>query len=98
MVGPQTKPALNTRALRAASWLQTWARDLREEMKKQNVEFRPTEWDAGGWPTDSEKTISLKLHYLRLLIRQMDEQRAELLLFAERPRKGIRRAPRGFSP
>jgi hypothetical protein len=84
--------------LGAAFWLKTWARSLREEMRKQNVEFNPAEWDPGGWPTDSDKTISLKLHYLRELIRQMDQQRAELLRFAERPRrKSVRRAPRGFT-
>jgi hypothetical protein len=99
MVGPSTLRALSNRAFGAANWLEMWARLLQEEMKKQNVEFQSAERDrSSGWPIDGEETVTLKRRDLRTLIAQMYQQRAELLRYAERPKKSMRRSPSGFTP
>jgi len=51
-----------------------------------------------GWPLDGDETIALKRRDVRQLIQQMYEQKREILRYAERQRKSVRRAPPGFTP
>jgi hypothetical protein len=102
MVGPSTRRALNTRALRIADWLHYRAEQLEDEMQRRGwaeQRLRNNLGPVSSIERDGEPVmVSLKASDLLNLILQMYEQEAELRRFAEPepPRKSVRHSPRGF--
>jgi hypothetical protein len=90
MVSPSTWRALNDRARDAAYWLEDWAKELRAECLRQNID----PFDEG----DDETTVALKRSTLRHLISLMDQQSKELRRYAKPLPRSVRRSPPGFTP
>jgi hypothetical protein len=90
MVLPQKWHALNRRARHAAYWLEDWAKDLRAECLRQNID----PFDE----RDDETMVALKRSTVRHLISWMNEESKELRRIAKLPPRSVRRSPPGFTP
>jgi hypothetical protein len=88
MTGPSTRAALNSRALSTANWLEAWAGRLTEKAIAQDAKF---------FKRRSEP-VALKQVEVMGLINGMYEHMRELRRYSERPRRSMRRSPRGFAP
>jgi hypothetical protein len=96
MVGPSTRRALNSRALRVADWLHYSAENLGKEIGCDTKELvRQIGLDSGAIRTRTKDgqpaMVTLKEDHLLNLILQMLRQEAELRRFAEPPRTKLRR-------
>jgi hypothetical protein len=66
-----TNRALAVRAVRAANFLEFWAKELRDEMKKQNIEFDPDIYEDGTTVMVSRKTVTNLILNMREIARNI---------------------------
>jgi hypothetical protein len=93
MVGPQTKLALNRRALNTINCFERWTKHLREEMEKQNIKLFAKQEPVPGpgvpsgiyFKTDDSMTMTLTRGDVRGLIVDLTRCTAELRQFTWRP-------------
>ena len=86
MVGPSTRRALNTRALKATDFLEGYAYRLKNELKGHDITHKT-----------ERVTLSVRPWIMAELLMGMEDHAKELRRYATHPTTSVSRSPHGFT-